>query len=49
MVFDDDGKPAKENDHFMENFYRYSLTGVKYEDSVITPLPSNINVNWMAF
>jgi len=48
-VFDDDGKPAKENDHFMENFYRYSLTGVKYEDSVITPLPSNINVNWMAF
>ena len=29
-VFDDDGKPIKENDHFMENWYRYTLTGAKY-------------------
>ncbi len=29
-VFDDDGKPQKENDHFMENWYRYTLTGAKY-------------------
>jgi hypothetical protein len=38
-VFDDNGKPMKENDHFMENFYRYTLTGAKYEDYVIKPLP----------
>lgn len=30
-VYDDDGKPAKENDHFMENWYRYTLTGAHYE------------------
>jgi len=29
-VYDDDGKPIKENDHFMENWYRYTLTGAKY-------------------
>lgn len=29
-VFDDDGKPIKENDHFMENWYRYTLTGTIY-------------------
>jgi len=47
-VFDENGKPVKENDHFMENFYRYSLTGVQYEDSVIKPLPSVVSSNWMA-
>lgn len=29
-VYDDEGKPIKENDHFMENLYRYTLTGNKY-------------------
>lgn len=39
-VFDDHGKPAKDGfDHFMENWYRYSLTGACYEDYYITPLP----------
>ena len=38
-VFDDDGKPAKKNDHFMENWYRYTLTGARYEDFQIRPLP----------
>lgn len=38
-VFDENQKPAKENDHFMENWYRYTLTGAKYEDSQIRPLP----------
>lgn len=40
-VFDEHGKPIKENDHFMENWYRYSLTGAKYEDSHIKPLVSH--------
>ena len=39
-VFDDKGKPAKENDHFMENAYRFQLTGTKYEDYVINSIPS---------
>lgn len=39
-VFDDDGKPIKENDHFMENWYRFTLTGTKYNDHVINPLPT---------
>jgi len=38
-VFDDDGKPIKENDHFMENWYRYTLTGARFEDRIILPLP----------
>lgn len=39
-VFDDDGKPSKDcSDHFMENAYRYTLTGVKYEDTVIEHMP----------
>ena len=29
-IYGDDGKPCKENDHFMENWYRYTLTGAKY-------------------
>jgi hypothetical protein len=40
-VFDDDGKPKKENDHFMENWYRYTLTGAKYSAFKIKPLPSS--------
>ena len=39
-VFDDDGKPIKENDHFMENWYRYTLTGAKFADFKVKPLPS---------
>ena len=27
-----DGEPIKENDHFCENLYRLSLTGIKYSD-----------------
>lgn len=29
-VYDDNGLPRKENDHFMENLYRMTLTGTKY-------------------
>lgn len=49
-VFDDDGKPIKENDHFMENWYRYTLTGARFEDHRIEPLPQRRMVgagNWM--
>jgi len=38
-VFDDDGKPTKENDHAMENAYRYTLVGNCYEEHKIIPLP----------
>jgi hypothetical protein len=39
-VFDEDQKPSKDGaDHFMENFYRYSLTGARYQEHVINPLP----------
>jgi hypothetical protein len=39
-VFDDKGKPAKDvSDHFMENWYRYTLTGNRWEDAQIKPLP----------
>lgn len=34
-VYGDDGKPAKENDHFMENWYRFTLTGAKYYEKKI--------------
>lgn len=27
-----DGEPVKENDHFMENLYRLTLTGIKYTE-----------------
>lgn len=39
-VYDDDGKPMKENDHFCENWYRYTLTGSKYENYQVNPLPA---------
>ena len=39
-VFDDDGKPMKKNDHFMENWYRYTLTGARYKNFKIKPLVS---------
>ena len=29
-VFGDDGLPAKENDHFPENWYRYTLFNIGY-------------------
>jgi hypothetical protein len=38
-VYDEDQKPIKENDHAMENAYRYTLVGNKYEDHVVKPLP----------
>jgi len=31
-TYDDKQKPKKENDHFMENLYRMTLTGIKYQD-----------------
>jgi hypothetical protein len=50
-VFDDDGKPSKDcSDHFMECWYRYTLTGARFEDHVIKPLPSRVAVGasgWM--
>ena len=49
-VFDDNGKPAKDGfDHMMENSYRYTLTGAKYEDSVIYQIPPrNVGAgSWM--
>ena len=36
-VFDDDGKPMKKNDHFMENWYRYTLTPCGYSAYKIKP------------
>ena len=39
-VYDDKGLPIKENDHFMENWYRFTLTGAKYQDYVVRPLPA---------
>jgi hypothetical protein len=39
-VFDENGKPSKDcSDHFMECWYRYTLTGAKYEDKQVAPLP----------
>ena len=32
-VYDKEGKPAKEMDHFCENLYRYTLTGIKYQEN----------------
>lgn len=29
-IYDKEGNPAKENDHFMENLYRATLTGYRY-------------------
>ncbi len=51
-VFDEDGKPEKEGyDHFMENWYRYSLTGARFSDYFISSLPMRrVTVgagNWM--
>ena len=31
-VYDDNEKPKKENDHFMETFYRSTLTGIEYQE-----------------
>lgn len=51
-VFDDNGKPSKDcSDHFMENWYRYTLTGTKFQDYEIRPLPDSNRVagagSWM--
>jgi len=49
-VFDDDGKPIKENDHMMENAYRYTLVGNAYESHKINPLPQvrpKVAGSWM--
>lgn len=39
-TYDENGKPKKENDHFMENLYRFTLTGTKYiaEEELTKPL-----------
>jgi len=43
-TFDDNGKPAKDGyDHMMENSYRFALTGTKYEDYEIAPLPTHVS------
>lgn len=34
-IYGDDDKPAKENDDMMENWYRFTLTGIQYEDNII--------------
>jgi hypothetical protein len=34
-----DGEPEKESDHFCENLYRLTLTGVKYTDPRIARIP----------
>lgn len=34
-IYGEDEKPVKENDHFMENWYRFELTGIQYEDNII--------------
>jgi len=48
-VYDDDGKPTKDSDdHFMENWYRYTLTGSNYSDSVRVPLPAMPDRHWMS-
>lgn len=41
-VFDENGKPMKENDHFMENWYRYTLTPCEYSAYKIEPLKPRI-------
>lgn len=38
-IYDDDGKPKKENDHFPENLYRFTLTGTKYESAALYKKP----------
>lgn len=38
-VFDDKQKPIKENDHFMENWYRYTLAANKYKEYNIKQIP----------
>jgi len=42
VIDENTGKPSKESDdHFMENWYRYTLTGTKYSEYQITPLSEN--------
>lgn len=31
-IYDEDGKPIKEHDHFMENWYRATLAGIEYTE-----------------
>jgi hypothetical protein len=39
-VFDENQKPSKDgSDHFMECWYRVTLTGTKFEEHVVNPLP----------
>ena len=41
-VYDDDGVPIKGpdvDDHMMENWYRFTLTGTHFEDRVVNPIP----------
>ena len=50
-VFDEFGKPGKDSDeHFCENWYRYTLTGARWEDFEVKPLPVRAFTQnaWMA-
>jgi hypothetical protein len=48
----DKGKPGEAYDHCMENSYRFTLTGTKYEDYQVRPIVSNnkytSNESWMS-
>lgn len=49
-VWDDHGKPSKDaSDHFMENWYRYTLAGVRFKNHIIKPLrrPMGTPGSWM--
>jgi hypothetical protein len=49
-VWDDKGKPSKDaSDHFMENWYRYTLAGVRFKNHIIKPLrrPMGTPGSWM--
>lgn len=49
-IYDENGKPKDENDHFMENLYRVTLTGIKYAKmrSKDEPFKSEINFDVFA-
>jgi len=51
-VYDDEGKPCKNcDDHFMENWYRFTLSGITYEQYQIKPVVDHrptYEAAWMA-
>ncbi|MCK5132399.1 MAG: ATP-binding protein [Candidatus Sabulitectum sp.] len=50
-VYDEHGKPAKEYDDMMENWYRATLTGLKYKEPVkarpVLPVSNTSDNSWM--